>query len=183
MLASVYTSGMPQFLVGTVGARATGAGESRGCVVRDRRPVGVLREARRLESSSGEFWGGTAFRGHVYIARCCTVLYYAPLRVLIPHGGIGELACRARRGRLRWPSRSTPSQRSAVRSAYRSFILLRKLPIFDKMELACLEDVASRLEAVKAQAGEHVVRAGDPGDSMYFINAGEVQVMRGGRER
>ena len=74
----------------------------------------------------------------------------------------------------------SPSSRTshcrAGRSAYRSFILLRKLPLFDKMELACLEDVASRLEAVKAPAGEHIVRAGEQGDCMYFINAGAVQV-------
>lgn len=61
-------------------------------------------------------------------------------------------------------------------SSYRSFILLRKLPIFDNMELSCLEDVASRLEAVKFPAGEHIVRAGEPGDAMYFINVGAVQV-------
>ena len=44
------------------------------------------------------------------------------------------------------------------------------------MELECLEDVASRLEAVKVPAGEHVVRAGEIGDAMYFINTGAVQV-------
>ena len=73
-----------------------------------------------------------------------------------------------------------PSHRPAGRSAYRSFILLRKLPLFDNMELACLEDVASRLEPVKAPAGEHIVRAGEPGDCMYFISAGAVQVGESG---
>ena len=62
------------------------------------------------------------------------------------------------------------------RSTYRSFVLLRKLPIFDNMELACLEDVAARLEAVQVPAGEHVVRAGEPGEAMYFISVGAVQV-------
>ena len=55
-------------------------------------------------------------------------------------------------------------------------MLLRKLAVFDNLDPACLEDVAGRLQAVKAPAGEFVVRAGDGGDAMYFVNAGAVQV-------
>ena len=60
-------------------------------------------------------------------------------------------------------------------SSHRSFILLRKLAIFDNMEPACLEEVSSRLQALKAPAGEYIIRAGEFGDAMYFINAGAVQ--------
>ncbi len=45
------------------------------------------------------------------------------------------------------------------------------------MEPACLEDVSSRLQAVMAPVGEYFVRAGEPGDGMFFINAGAVQVL------
>jgi CRP-like cAMP-binding protein len=45
------------------------------------------------------------------------------------------------------------------------------------MEPICLEDVSSRLQAVMAPVGEYVVRAGEPGDAMYFINVGAVQVL------
>lgn len=62
-------------------------------------------------------------------------------------------------------------------SSYRSFILLRKLPIFKNMEPACLDDVAGRLQDVQVPHGEYVVRAGEPGDGMYFIHAGAVQVL------
>jgi len=62
-------------------------------------------------------------------------------------------------------------------SSYRSFVLLRKLAIFDSMEPACLEDVSSRLQAVMVPHGDYVVRTGEPGDAMYFVNAGSVQVL------
>ena len=45
------------------------------------------------------------------------------------------------------------------------------------MEPACLEDVAGRLQSIKVPLGEYVVRAGEPGDAMYFIHAGSVQVL------
>ena len=61
-------------------------------------------------------------------------------------------------------------------SSYRSFILLRKLAIFRDMEPACLEEVSSRLQAVTVPAGGWVIRAGEAGDAMYFINHGAVSV-------
>jgi hypothetical protein len=68
------------------------------------------------------------------------------------------------------------------RSAHRSFMLLRKLVVFESLGPACLADVAARLRAVHAPAGEHVVRAGEPGAGIYFVNAGAVRVLVDGVE-
>ena len=67
-------------------------------------------------------------------------------------------------------------------SAYRSFLLLRKLAVFESMGPACLADVAARLQKVHVPPGEFVVRAGEAGDAMYFINAGAVRVLVNGEE-
>jgi len=75
-----------------------------------------------------------------------------------------------------WIKHAGDDSSRKLHSSYRSFMLLRKLAIFDNLDPACLEDVAGRLQAVKAPAGEFVVRAGDAGDAMYFVNAGAVQV-------
>ena len=53
---------------------------------------------------------------------------------------------------------------------------MRKLAIFGNMEPACLEEVSSRLQAVAVPPGEWVIRAGEAGDAMYFINSGAVQI-------
>jgi hypothetical protein len=71
----------------------------------------------------------------------------------------------------------TVGRRLGGHSSYRSFVLLRKLPLFESMEPACLEDVAGRLQDVRVPQGEHVVRAGEAGDGMYFVHAGSVQVL------
>ncbi len=61
-------------------------------------------------------------------------------------------------------------------------MLLRKLVVFENMGPACLADVAARLQAVHVPAGQVVVRAGEAGAGMYFINAGSVRVLVDGAE-
>ena len=61
-------------------------------------------------------------------------------------------------------------------------MMLRKLAVFESMGPACLADVAARLQKVLVPAGEVVVRAGEVGDAMYFINAGAVRVLIDGTE-
>jgi CRP-like cAMP-binding protein len=61
-------------------------------------------------------------------------------------------------------------------------MLLRKLAVLENMAPACLAEVASRLKTVHIPAGEFVFRAGEPGDAMYFVNAGAVRVLVDGVE-
>jgi len=69
-----------------------------------------------------------------------------------------------------------------LHSSHRAFMLIRKLPIFDRVDPQCLQEVTSRLKVVRPEKGECVIRAGDYGECMYFLSEGAVQVLLGGRE-
>jgi len=66
--------------------------------------------------------------------------------------------------------------------SHRAFMLIRKLPIFDRVDPQCLQEVTRRLKVVRVGRGENVIRAGDVGDSMYFLSDGAVNVLYAGRE-
>ncbi len=59
--------------------------------------------------------------------------------------------------------------------------LLEAIPIFTPLSPPVLEGLASRLETVRAAAGETIVRQGEPGDRFYVIASGEVEVSVDGR--
>lgn len=59
--------------------------------------------------------------------------------------------------------------------------LLRGIPMFDQLAPAILERLAGHLERVAVAAGAVVIREGDPGDRMFIIESGEVEVSSGGR--
>ena len=61
-------------------------------------------------------------------------------------------------------------------------MLIRRLSLFGDVSPACLQEVVNRLRVVLVDPGQHVVRAGDYGDSMYFINQGRVSVRIDGKE-
>eukprot|EP00918_Siedleckia_nematoides_P065072 GHVU01141474.1.p1 GENE.GHVU01141474.1~~GHVU01141474.1.p1 ORF type:complete len:480 (-),score=77.65 GHVU01141474.1:258-1628(-) len=69
-----------------------------------------------------------------------------------------------------------------LHSSHRAFMLIRKLPIFDRVDPQCLQEVTRRLKVVRPQRGECVIRAGEHGECMYFLSDGAVQVLLGGRE-
>mmetsp|Transcript_39194 Transcript_39194/g.57605 ORF Transcript_39194/g.57605 Transcript_39194/m.57605 type:complete len:501 (-) Transcript_39194:211-1713(-) len=69
-----------------------------------------------------------------------------------------------------------------LHSSHRAFMLIRKLPIFDRVDPQCLQEVTRRLRVVRADKGDCVIRAGDYGDCMYFLSDGAVQVLYAGRE-
>lgn len=69
-----------------------------------------------------------------------------------------------------------------LHSSHRAFMLIRKLPIFDRVDPQCLQEVTRRLKVVRAEPGECVIQAGDYGDCMYFLSEGAVQVLYAGRE-
>jgi nitric-oxide synthase len=57
---------------------------------------------------------------------------------------------------------------------------LAAVPLFAPLEPAELERLAAQAQPVSARAGEVLVREGEPGDRMYVIDAGSVQVYAGG---
>lgn len=53
---------------------------------------------------------------------------------------------------------------------------MRELPLLEELTDAELEDVARRLQPVAWQAGDVLFTQGDPGDRMYFIESGHVEL-------
>jgi len=53
---------------------------------------------------------------------------------------------------------------------------MRELPLLAELTEAELQDVARRLKAVELVAGDVLFSQGDPGDKMYFIESGQVEV-------
>ncbi len=56
------------------------------------------------------------------------------------------------------------------------FRLLRKIELFDPLSDSQLEDLAESASAEEYAAGESLVRQGDPGDSLYVMVSGKVEV-------
>jgi CRP-like cAMP-binding protein/small-conductance mechanosensitive channel len=54
--------------------------------------------------------------------------------------------------------------------------ILRRTPIFRLLEGKDLSELAASLRRVSFAPGEHILRQGDPGDSMYFVVAGRVSI-------
>jgi len=54
--------------------------------------------------------------------------------------------------------------------------MIARVPLFAELDAAEISDVMELLRAHVAQAGEVIVRAGDPAHSMYFIAAGQVEI-------
>jgi MFS family permease len=59
---------------------------------------------------------------------------------------------------------------------------LRACALFQPLTLAQLEHLAARMQRVSYDAGDPIVREGDPGDGFYLVTEGEVRVSKDGRE-
>ena len=81
-----------------------------------------------------------------------------------------------------WITNAGEASAKKLHSGHRAFLLIRKLPIFDNIDPACLQQVTAMLKVVKVEEGKHVIQAGEVGDCMYFINSGTVQVFVNGNE-
>ncbi len=55
--------------------------------------------------------------------------------------------------------------------------VLRRTPILRLLEDPHLFELASHLHHLAFAPGEHIIRQGDPGDSMYFIVSGQVNIL------
>jgi voltage-gated potassium channel len=60
--------------------------------------------------------------------------------------------------------------------------MISRVPLFAELDAAEISDVMELLRAQVAEAGEVIVRAGDAAQSMYFIAAGEVEIIIKGRK-
>jgi voltage-gated potassium channel len=54
--------------------------------------------------------------------------------------------------------------------------MIARVPLFAELDAAAISDIMELLRAQVAEAGQVIVRAGEPAHSMYFIAAGEVEV-------
>jgi len=59
---------------------------------------------------------------------------------------------------------------------------LRTFQLFRMIDKSTLGRIANQLRPAKFSTGEYVLRAGDPGDSMFFINSGKVAAIVNGEE-
>jgi voltage-gated potassium channel len=54
--------------------------------------------------------------------------------------------------------------------------MIARVPLFAELDAGEIADIMQLLRAQRVEAGEVIVRAGDPAHSMYFIATGEVEV-------
>jgi voltage-gated potassium channel len=60
--------------------------------------------------------------------------------------------------------------------------MISRVPLFAELDASEISDVMELLRAQVAEAGEVIVRAGDPAHSMYFVAAGEVEIVIKGKK-
>lgn len=60
-------------------------------------------------------------------------------------------------------------------------VFLRGVPILDGLSRPLLDDLATRFDTVTYPPGKSIVREGEPGDTLYIIRQGEVDVLIGDR--
>ena len=54
--------------------------------------------------------------------------------------------------------------------------MVAKVPLFSELDASEIADIMRLLRAQQVEAGAVIVRRGEPGHSMYFIAAGEVEI-------
>src|SRR6185312_16334809 len=57
-----------------------------------------------------------------------------------------------------------------------TWAMIARVPLFAELDAAEISDVMELLSAQVAEAGQVIVRAGEPAHSMYFIASGEVEI-------
>mmetsp|Transcript_11813 Transcript_11813/g.27197 ORF Transcript_11813/g.27197 Transcript_11813/m.27197 type:complete len:735 (-) Transcript_11813:86-2290(-) len=81
-----------------------------------------------------------------------------------------------------WMTEGVSLCETKLHGLHRAFMLIRKLPLFDSVDPSCLQEVIKSLKTVRVEQGQFVIRCGDVGDSMYFVNSGSVKIMLNGEE-
>jgi voltage-gated potassium channel len=57
-----------------------------------------------------------------------------------------------------------------------TWAMIARVPLFAELDAAEISDIMQLLRAQVAEAGQAIVRAGEPAHSMYFIASGEVEI-------
>ena len=89
-------------------------------------------------------------------------IYFALDRAGIPVGEISYL--------VETRNAATPAEEASPAD------ILRRTPIFRLLEDKDLSELAAKLHRLSFAPGEHILRQGDPGDSMYFVVSGRVSI-------
>jgi hypothetical protein len=77
-----------------------------------------------------------------------------------------------------WPGLRSIDRRADV--PVRAIALLRRLRLFEALDAPTIEFLARTAAWITVPAGTLVIREGDPGDRFYVLEAGSVEVSRGG---
>lgn len=80
-----------------------------------------------------------------------------------------------------WPRLSRLDDQLIVPDA--QLRLLQGVPMFEPLSLAVMEQLAGALVPVRFEAGDEIIREGEPGDAFYVIVRGTTQVSQQGRDR
>jgi MFS family permease len=80
---------------------------------------------------------------------------------------------------LAWPALRRVDEGGQVLTARAD--LIRGVPLFSPLSLATVDYLAGRLERVDLPDGDWLMREGEPGETFYLIETGEVEVSQGGQ--
>ena len=75
----------------------------------------------------------------------------------------------------------TPPPADAAVAAEQRIAILKRIPIFAHLSYNELVKVVGLTQLVKVKSGETFIREGEPGDELYVVLAGEVNVVKGGQ--
>ncbi|MEZ0310299.1 MAG: Stp1/IreP family PP2C-type Ser/Thr phosphatase [Myxococcota bacterium] len=76
----------------------------------------------------------------------------------------------------------TPPPADAAVAAEQRIAILKRIPIFAHLSYNELVKVVGLTQLVKVKGGETFIREGEPGDELYVVLAGEVNVLKGGQQ-
>ena len=77
------------------------------------------------------------------------------------------------------PSIPNSTQDSGIQMVVATQVTVRMLPIFSGLSVAETEHLSKKITLVRASRGSNIVLETEPADSVYFIVAGFVKVVRG----
>lgn len=60
-----------------------------------------------------------------------------------------------------------------------TFAMVARVPLFSRLDAPAIADLVSILRARTVSAGTVIIRKGDPGDAMFFVASGKVEVATG----
>eukprot|EP00961_Rhodomonas_salina_P224635 3036943-Rhodomonas_salina.2 len=80
-----------------------------------------------------------------------------------------------------WIKYQGETSAAGVHGNHKAFLMLRRLPLFSNVEPSCLGEVTNRLKRKVFEPGDIIINEGEVGESMFFIESGNVNIMIEGR--